>query len=1312
MAHLADLSLLFEIFDTAQDVTYEARFELATGSGTLAPSEEGGYSPGGEYADIVPGSYPLVFTPSELGPQQLAFTLRDSNGQEIREEIDFNVVENIRVISIFLGEDDTIELQLGDEVVPDITFDPPNATDQGFTLVSSDPEVVLIDENNVCIAVGPGTAVVTVTSTSNPEATDTVTVTVTEPDRIPVTSIVVSQQDPEAQGAVRQLIATVLPEDATDPGVTWASSDTEIATVDENGLLTGLAAGTVTITATSVSDPEVNDTISVEITGGSLQSGNDITVFELPGQNGSEIDTEAHTITVNVTDGTELEVAPSALSISGGATIAPGIADLQDFSAAVSYTVTAGDGTSQVWTVNVTVSPPVGSASNDITDFSLAGQVAPFAIDATAHTITVTVPDGTALNVAPEVLVISDNATIAPPIDEVQDFSAPVAYTVTAENGEQQLWTVNTTVLPPGGDTANDITAFELPGQNTAAIDGTAHTVTVNVPDGTVLEAVVPAVLTVSEGATVDPLISVARDFNAAVTYTVTAANGDEQAWTVNTTVAVGDNQPPVAVDDIGVVGLGETVRIDVLANDTDVDTPNAELLIAGVVGVQPENAGSFTQEGREFVFTSSGDYTGDATFGYTVNDGNTGNDATATVTVNITLNEVLVTGITLSETTMSLDVGQSEQLTATVVPANATNANVDWSSSDETAATVSTTGEVTGIAPGSALITASSNDGSNVTQTVDVTVNTVVVPNEPPLAVDDITSVESGESVTIDVLANDTDSDTPNSELIVAGITGVQPANAGSFTQNGREFVFTSSGDYEGEATFGYTVNDGNPGNDDFGQVTITIFTGASAENDIIAFAIPGQTGQSVIDANGHTVAITVPDGTPLNVLPSTFTISPNATSNPAIDQMQDFNNAVDYTITAENDAIQVWTVNVTVSPPVGSAENDITDFTIAGQTGQSVIDNASHTVTVEVPFGTNLNTSPSSFSASPAATVNPPGTSQQDFSTEVQYNVTAENNDVQLWTVTVNEEADSREDENDITAFAIIGQTGQAVIDNALHTVTVEVPFGTNLNTVPIAFAVSSGATVNPAGTSQQDFASPVQYDVTAENNDVQSWTVTVNVGADTRSGANNITAFGITGQTGQALIDNAAHTVTVEVPFGTNLNTSPSSFSVSPAATVNPVGTSQQDFSSAVQYTVTAENTDTQVWTVTVNVGVDTRSGANDITSFAINGQSGQSVIDNVAHTVTVEVPFGTNLNTTPIAFAISDNATVNPMGTSQQDFFSPVDYVVTAENGNPQTWRVTVNVEADTRSGENDITRFTLSPTSGDSALDPLSTIPLR
>ncbi|MGS0524798.1 Ig-like domain-containing protein [Zobellia nedashkovskayae] len=186
----------------------------------------------------------------------MVFTLRDSNGQEIEAGLDFNVVEFIDVISITLVSQDTIKMKLGDEIPPAFTFDPPNATDQGVTVVSSDPDIVFIDENNVCIAVGLGTAEVTVTSVSNPEASDTVTVVVIEADRIPVTGITVSQEDPGATGTERQLLATVLPEEATDPSVTWSSSDDTIASIDDNGLLTGLSAGTATITATSVSDPE------------------------------------------------------------------------------------------------------------------------------------------------------------------------------------------------------------------------------------------------------------------------------------------------------------------------------------------------------------------------------------------------------------------------------------------------------------------------------------------------------------------------------------------------------------------------------------------------------------------------------------------------------------------------------------------------------------------------------------------------------------------------------------------------------------------------------------------------------------------------------------------------------------------------------------------------------------------------------------------------------------------------------------------------------------------------------------------------
>ncbi|WKX76128.1 hypothetical protein [Zobellia laminariae] len=99
-----DLSLLFETLDGALDVDYEAMFGFNSGSGSLEPSEENGYVLSGEYNSIVPGTSPFVFTPSELGPQQLVFTLRDSNGQEIEALLDFNVVEFIDVISISLDQ--------------------------------------------------------------------------------------------------------------------------------------------------------------------------------------------------------------------------------------------------------------------------------------------------------------------------------------------------------------------------------------------------------------------------------------------------------------------------------------------------------------------------------------------------------------------------------------------------------------------------------------------------------------------------------------------------------------------------------------------------------------------------------------------------------------------------------------------------------------------------------------------------------------------------------------------------------------------------------------------------------------------------------------------------------------------------------------------------------------------------------------------------------------------------------------------------------------------------------------------------------
>lgn len=73
---------------------------------------------------------------------------------------------------------------------------------------------------------------------------------------------------------------------------------------------------------------------------------------------------------------------------------------------------------------------------------------------------------------------------------------------------------------------------------------------------------------------------------------------------------------------------------------------------------------------------------------------------------------QVAATGLTLDQTSLTLTVGQTATLTATVQPENATDRTVLWSSNKETVATVSAAGVVTAVAVGTAAVTAQSEDG------------------------------------------------------------------------------------------------------------------------------------------------------------------------------------------------------------------------------------------------------------------------------------------------------------------------------------------------------------------------------------------------------------------------------------------------------------------------------------------------------------------------------------------------------------------------------------------------------------------------
>ena len=99
-------------------------------------------------------------------------------------------------------------------------------------------------------------------------------------------------------------------------------------------------------------------------------------------------------------------------------------------------------------------------------------------------------------------------------------------------------------------------------------------------------------------------------------------------------------------------------------------------------------------------------------------------NDGAKTAVCDVTVS-IFVSGIVVNPTALAITEGETGVITATIIPENASNKNLIWTTSDPTVATVNE-GTVTGVAPGTALITVKTIDGEK-TASCAVTVNTKV---------------------------------------------------------------------------------------------------------------------------------------------------------------------------------------------------------------------------------------------------------------------------------------------------------------------------------------------------------------------------------------------------------------------------------------------------------------------------------------------------------------------------------------------------------------------------------------------------------
>lgn len=341
--------------------------------------------------------------------------------------------------------------------------------------------------------------------------------------------------------------------------------------------------------------------------------------------------------------------------------------------------------------------------------------------------------------------------TVPVGLTNVKAIAAGVSHTVALkEDGTVVAWGLNyngQTTVPPG---LTDIKAVAA---------GEAHTVALK-EDGTVVAwgKNLSGQTTVPTGLANVKAIAVARDHTVAL-----KEDGTVVAWGDNfggqTTVPAGlANVKAIATGYVHTVALKEDGTViawgkrDYGQGTVPAGLTNVKAIAAGdmnTVALLPYWTGiaiTTLPTKTEYLVGQSLDLSGLIVTG-TYNDGTTatvpvtaanisGFDSSApatgqTVTVTVdgktaafTVNTfvIAVTGVSLNVSSSAINVGANETLSATIAPANATNKNVTWTSSNPLVATVDSNGKILGVSAGTAVITITTVDGSK-TATCTVTV-------------------------------------------------------------------------------------------------------------------------------------------------------------------------------------------------------------------------------------------------------------------------------------------------------------------------------------------------------------------------------------------------------------------------------------------------------------------------------------------------------------------------------------------------------------------------------------------------------------
>ncbi|MCX6057928.1 MAG: DUF5018 domain-containing protein, partial [Chloroflexi bacterium] len=945
------------------------------------------------------------------------------------------------------------------------------------------------------------------------------------------------------------------------------------------------------------------------------------------------------------------------------------------FGKVLQYKVSDATCITQTYSVTVTVAK---NTAKLITSFSFTGLSLLTTITEAASKIEVIVPIGADITALTPAIVLSTNATVSPLTEA--DFSSPVVYTVTAENGNTRIYTV--TVKEAGAD----IISFSFASVPLARTVITGTNIAVTVPYLTTLTALTPTI-TLSSGATVSPLSGVAKDFRSTVSYTVTpAGSGSPQTYAVTVTAELNSAK---AIKAFSFANLSIGTTIDEAAKTIVVTVPYG----TNVIGLKPtivlsiqasvSPLASVAQDfrtGKTYTVTARD---GISTQPYTVTVVEGANPADRAISAFSFMGSAFVGAIT--GTNIAVTVPFETDVTKLVANFTASSgASVEIKGWPQVSGT--TINDFT--SPVTYKVTSADKKAfQDYIVTVTIRLNPAKsITNFRFLNQPDKGVITGSTPLDIASIAISVPFGTNKNGLIATFITTGASVKVGTKTQVNGE----TPNDFTNPVT--YTVVSATGITKTY-RVTVTV--DPNPTKDITAFSIPGQAATGVF--NGTYIAVTVPYRTNLRALIANFTATSSVVKVGSVVQISgttknNFSIPVVYTVVAADRSEKTYRVKVTVAPKIIKY---ITAFSFTNPAATGVITEPKRTIAVTVPFGTDVSALVASFKdndASPMIGGTPQisGETPNNFAVPVSYKLS----DSKIYKVTVKVAASPAKD---ISSFSFSKQNAIGVISGT--NIEVTVPFGTKVNPLVANFtttgiSVKIGTAKQVSGVTRNNFTNPVLYRVTAADASTKTYTVTIKVAPKT---AKDITAFSFGSPSATGVISGT--NIAVSVPFGTNVNALIANFtttgaSVKVAENAQISGTTANNFTNPVIYRVTAIDTSMQDYTVTVTVAINPAN--KDITAFSFGNPSATGVISGA--TIAVTVPFGTNVNALVASFTTTGSSVkigasaVQTSGTTANNFTSPLTYIVNAADASTKSYIVTVTAAPNPA---KDITAFSFT-----------------